>query len=66
MAESLAVAEYKAREELRERSQLRESIARKQKEEKDMQLRDLAASAREKRFYTQEVHDEYLIFEFLF
>lgn len=61
LAESLAVAEYKARQELSERGKLREAIAQKQKDQKDVQLQELARRAREKTFAAQDDDDEYIL-----
>ena len=49
MAEALYLADRKARESVEARAQLEKKIAAKEKESKEMKLRELAQKAREER-----------------
>lgn len=49
LAEALYVAEKKAREDIESRAKVRQQVSRRQQEQKEMEFRNLAAAARDRR-----------------
>ncbi|TMW61166.1 hypothetical protein Poli38472_013629 [Pythium oligandrum] len=58
LAEALAIAERKAREEVNMRAQVQKKVAMKQKEQKENELREMAAKARMERAGIREEDDD--------